>query len=108
MPSGRAIAITTRRSRRCLTYLHAPTTNNVSSEAELEMDNLRSALGWDLENRATERALTLASSLQPVWLTRGRMLEGRAWFHTILRDDAPENRGVARPRTRVRSPTRPS
>ncbi|MGA9356501.1 MAG: LuxR C-terminal-related transcriptional regulator [Mycobacterium sp.] len=56
-------------------------------EAELEMDNLRSALGWDLENRATQRALTLASSLQPVWLTRGRMLEGRAWFHTILRDD---------------------
>ena len=56
-------------------------------EAELEMDNLRSALGWNLENRATQRALTLASSLQPVWLTRGRILEGRAWFHTILDDD---------------------
>ena len=49
-------------------------------QAELEMDNLRSAFGWNLENCDTERALTLASSLQPVWLTRGRILEGRAWF----------------------------
>ncbi|MGB9306385.1 MAG: LuxR C-terminal-related transcriptional regulator [Mycobacterium sp.] len=54
--------------------------------AELETDNLRSALGWNLENDDTERALMLASSLRPVWLTRGRMLEGLAWFHVILSD----------------------
>jgi predicted ATPase/class 3 adenylate cyclase/DNA-binding CsgD family transcriptional regulator len=54
--------------------------------AELETDNLRSALGWNLENDDTERALTLASSLRPVWLTRGRFLEGLAWFHVILAD----------------------
>ena len=54
--------------------------------AELETDNLRSALGWNLENDDTERALTLASSLRPVWLTRGRILEGLAWFHVILSD----------------------
>ena len=54
--------------------------------AELETDNLRSALGWNLENDDTERALTLASSLRPVWLTRGRFLEGLAWFHVILSD----------------------
>jgi predicted ATPase/class 3 adenylate cyclase/DNA-binding CsgD family transcriptional regulator len=52
-------------------------------QAEIEMDNLRNALGWSLENRDTERALALASSLQPVWLTRGRILEGLAWFHVI-------------------------
>ena len=55
--------------------------------AEIEMDNLRNALGWNLENRDTELALTLASSLQPVWHTRGRIVEGRAWFRTILTHD---------------------
>jgi predicted ATPase/class 3 adenylate cyclase/DNA-binding CsgD family transcriptional regulator len=53
-------------------------------QAEIEMDNLRRALGWDLEESDTERALSLASSLQPLWLTRGRMLEGRAWFDTVV------------------------
>jgi predicted ATPase/class 3 adenylate cyclase/DNA-binding CsgD family transcriptional regulator len=53
-------------------------------QAEVEMDNLRYALGWDLEESDTERALSLASSLQPLWLTRGRVLEGRAWFDTVV------------------------
>ncbi len=56
-------------------------------QAEIEMDNLRGAFGWSLENRDTELALTLASSLQPLWWTRGRMLEGRAWFNTALPDN---------------------
>ena len=53
-------------------------------QAETEMDNLRSAFGWSLENSDIEQALTLASSLQPLWFTRGRILEGRAWFDTVL------------------------
>lgn len=53
-------------------------------QAEIEMDNLRSALGWNLEESDDERALSLASSLQPLWLTRGRVLEGRAWFETVV------------------------
>jgi predicted ATPase/class 3 adenylate cyclase/DNA-binding CsgD family transcriptional regulator len=52
--------------------------------AELEMDNLRNALGWNLETSDTERALLLASSLQPLWITRGRILEGRSWFDTVV------------------------
>ena len=56
-------------------------------QAEVEMDNLRSAFGWSLEATDTEQALTLASSLQPLWLTRGRILEGCAWFDTIPADD---------------------
>jgi predicted ATPase/class 3 adenylate cyclase/DNA-binding NarL/FixJ family response regulator len=60
-------------------------------QAEVEMDNLRSALGWSLENSDTERALSLASSLQPLWLTRGRILEGRAWFDAVLSEDDPNN-----------------
>jgi hypothetical protein len=51
------------------------------------MDNLRSALGWNLESSDTERALRLASSLQRFWITRGRVLEGRAWFNAIVPHD---------------------
>ncbi|OBF79490.1 transcriptional regulator [Mycobacterium sp. 852002-51163_SCH5372311] len=83
------------RSRHCDHYtsiaalLDAPARTDYEQrleQAEIEMDNLRNALGWNLENRDTERALALASSLQPVWLSRGRILEGQAWFHTILAD----------------------
>ncbi len=55
-------------------------------QAELEMDNLRSAFGWSLENSDLEQALALASSLQPLWCSRGRILEGRAWFETAFAD----------------------
>jgi predicted ATPase/class 3 adenylate cyclase/DNA-binding CsgD family transcriptional regulator len=87
--SGEADAV---RSRHCDHYtsiaalLDAPARTDYEArlvQAEIEMDNLRNALGWNLENRDTERALALASSLQPVWLTRGRILEGLAWFHVI-------------------------
>jgi predicted ATPase/class 3 adenylate cyclase/DNA-binding NarL/FixJ family response regulator len=63
-------------------------------QAEVEMDNLRSALGWNLETSDTEGALSLASSLQPLWMTRGRMLEGRAWFDTVVAQDDLNNLNV--------------
>ena len=87
--SGEADAV---RSRHCDHYtsiaalLDSPGRTDYQQrleQTEIEMDNLRNALGWNLENRDTERALELASSLQPVWLTRGRILEGLAWFHVI-------------------------
>jgi predicted ATPase/class 3 adenylate cyclase len=55
-------------------------------QAEIEMDNLRAAFGWSLENSDIELALALASSLQPLWLTRGRFQEGLAWFDATLTD----------------------
>jgi predicted ATPase/class 3 adenylate cyclase/DNA-binding CsgD family transcriptional regulator len=55
-------------------------------QAEIEIDNLRAAFGWSRENSAVELALTLASSLQPLWQARGRIREGRAWFDTALAD----------------------
>ena len=55
-------------------------------QAESEIDNLRAAFGWSLENGDVERALELASSLQPLWLTRGRIREGLAWFDAALTD----------------------
>ncbi|MDT5292967.1 MAG: hypothetical protein QOF88_7856, partial [Mycobacterium sp.] len=42
-------------------------------QAEVEIDNLRAAFGWSRENSDTELALALASSLQPLWLARGRL-----------------------------------
>jgi predicted ATPase/class 3 adenylate cyclase/DNA-binding CsgD family transcriptional regulator len=59
-------------------------------QAEEEIDNLRAAFGWSRENSSIELALTLASSLQPLWLARGRIREGLAWFDTALADDDAE------------------
>ncbi len=56
-------------------------------QAETEMDNLRSAFGWCLENSDNEHALNLASSLHPLWHSRGRILEGCAWFDAALTDE---------------------
>ncbi|PJE13765.1 MAG: LuxR family transcriptional regulator [Mycobacterium sp.] len=56
-------------------------------QAETEMDNLRSAFGWCLENSDNEQAFNLASSLHPLWHSRGRILEGCAWFDAALTDE---------------------
>ena len=55
-------------------------------QADIEIDNLRAAFGWSRENSDIELALTLASSLQPLWQARGRIREGLAWFDTALAD----------------------
>lgn len=56
-------------------------------QAEIEMDNLRNAFGWSLENSDIEVALALASSLQPVWYQGGRIREGQAWFDAVVTDE---------------------
>ena len=55
-------------------------------QADEEMDNLRSAFGWSIEIGDIGGALELASSLQPLWLSRGRIQEGLAWFDAVLAD----------------------
>jgi predicted ATPase/class 3 adenylate cyclase/DNA-binding CsgD family transcriptional regulator len=64
-------------------------------QAEMEIDNLRAAFGWSRENSDTELALTLASSLQPLWIARARPMEGLAWFDTVLTDEIAQDAGVA-------------
>jgi predicted ATPase/DNA-binding CsgD family transcriptional regulator len=56
-------------------------------QADEEMDNLRSAFAWSAETGDIGRALELASSLQPLWLARGRIQEGLAWFDAVLTDE---------------------
>ncbi len=55
-------------------------------QAELEIDNLRAAFAWSCENGDPGLALEFSSSLQPLWLTRGRAREGVAWFDGALTD----------------------
>jgi predicted ATPase/DNA-binding CsgD family transcriptional regulator len=62
--------------------------------AELEIDNLRAAFGWSCENSGTEQALALVSSLQPLWIARGRVREGLAWFDAVLTHDVEQNAEV--------------
>lgn len=106
--SGEADAV---RSRHCDHYtsiaalLDAPARTDYDqrlTQAEVEMDNLRSALGWNLETSNTERALSLASSLQPLWMTRGRVVEGRAWFDTVVAERDLESLDVS-PSVRARA-----
>jgi DNA-binding CsgD family transcriptional regulator len=56
-------------------------------QAEIDIDNLRAAFAWSRENSDIALALALASSLQPLWLTRGRIKEGLTWFDTALGDE---------------------
>jgi predicted ATPase/class 3 adenylate cyclase/DNA-binding NarL/FixJ family response regulator len=56
-------------------------------QAEVEIANLRAAFAWSRENGDVELALALASALRPLWLARGRLREGRAWFDAALTDN---------------------
>ena len=77
-------------------------------QANEEMDNLRSAFGWSIETGDIGRALELASSLQPLWLSRGRIQEGLAWFDAGAgRRHRKSRRSWRLPCARVCSPTRP-
>lgn len=64
-------------------------------QMESEIDNLRAAFAWSRENLDVELALQLASSLQPLWLTRGRLREGLSWLDDALADRDAVDRVVA-------------
>ena len=51
-----------------------------------EIDNLRAAFAWSRESADTDLALTLASALLPLWLSRGLMQEGLNWLDAALAD----------------------
>jgi predicted ATPase/class 3 adenylate cyclase/DNA-binding CsgD family transcriptional regulator len=64
-------------------------------QAETEIDNLRAAFAWSRENGDVELALQIASSLQPLWLTRARLREGQSWIGEVLADLDTVDREVA-------------
>jgi predicted ATPase/class 3 adenylate cyclase/DNA-binding CsgD family transcriptional regulator len=53
-------------------------------QIETEFDNLRAAFGWSRDHNDVERALRLVSSLQPLWLSGGRLIEGLTWFGAVF------------------------
>lgn len=54
--------------------------------AEADIDNLRAAFAWSRENLDADSALQLATSLLPLWLTRGLPKEGSDWLDLGLAD----------------------
>jgi len=60
-------------------------------QAETEIDNLRSAFVWSLENIDTVPALQLAASLLPLWFSRFRNREGLAWLDAALAAEGPKD-----------------
>jgi predicted ATPase/class 3 adenylate cyclase/DNA-binding CsgD family transcriptional regulator len=64
-------------------------------QADTEIDNLRAAFGWSRENSEIELALALASSLQPLWQSRGRGREGLTWFDTVLTREVAQDAEVS-------------
>ena len=64
-------------------------------QAETEIANLRAAFVWSREHADNGLALALASSLQPLWFTRGRIREGLAWFDAVLTADDTDHLEVA-------------
>jgi predicted ATPase/class 3 adenylate cyclase/DNA-binding CsgD family transcriptional regulator len=64
-------------------------------QTEHEIDNLRAAFAWSRENAGIAQALTLASSLQPLWLARGHIREGLAWLEAAIADAPPAERARA-------------
>ncbi|MDT5019077.1 MAG: hypothetical protein QOD39_5237 [Mycobacterium sp.] len=63
--------------------------------AEDEIDNLRAAHTWSLEKSEFESALRLISSLQRLWVTRGRMREGIAGYQFVFDDERYHEADVA-------------
>jgi predicted ATPase/class 3 adenylate cyclase/DNA-binding CsgD family transcriptional regulator len=69
--------------------------------AETEIDNLRAAFRWSHDNKNTELALALASSLQPLWLTRGHLQEGLAWLDAAVAATSPDQLNLSPARVRA-------
>jgi predicted ATPase/class 3 adenylate cyclase/DNA-binding CsgD family transcriptional regulator len=61
------------------------------NQAEAEIDNLRGAFTWSLENDEAEPALRLAASLLPLWFSRWRNREGLAWLDAALATETPKD-----------------
>jgi predicted ATPase/class 3 adenylate cyclase len=71
-------------------------------QVETEIDNLRAAFAWSRDRSEPEAALALASSLRPLWVTRGRIRDGLTWFDAAFADANAQHLDVA-PAVRARA-----
>jgi predicted ATPase/DNA-binding CsgD family transcriptional regulator len=80
--------------------LDTPTSTGLEQrleQVENEIDNVRAAFAWSRENSDTALASQLASSLEQLWLGRGRIREGLTWLDAVLNDQNASPRDVAPP-----------
>jgi len=61
---------------------------------EVEHDNLRTALSWTLERKASETGLRLAGALWAFW--RQHLREGRGWLEQVLAQPGAQEHTAAR------------
>jgi predicted ATPase/class 3 adenylate cyclase/DNA-binding CsgD family transcriptional regulator len=106
--SGEADAVRTRHRDHytsAVALLDTPGTSGQQErleQTEIDVDNLRAAFTWSRERSDAESALKLASSLQRLWLSRGRLQEGVAWFNAAL-GDFEAHRGAVAPAVHARA-----
>jgi predicted ATPase/class 3 adenylate cyclase/DNA-binding CsgD family transcriptional regulator/predicted negative regulator of RcsB-dependent stress response len=95
--SGEAVVVGTRHRdyyTELAAELDAPTDRGHAQrldQAESEIDNLRGAFAWSLENGDAVPALRLAASLMPLWFSRFRNREGLAWLDVALATEGPKD-----------------
>ena len=63
-------------------------------QLERELDNLRTALRWALDNRRIEPGMRLAAALWRFWQIRAHMSEGRQILAELLEADAEVDPGI--------------
>jgi hypothetical protein len=51
---------------------------------DVELDNIRAALAWSLDNGSAEGGLRMASAMREFWEYHGHLLEGFAWSKRLL------------------------
>jgi predicted ATPase/DNA-binding SARP family transcriptional activator len=61
---------------------------------ELELDNFRSAFAWAQESDP-DSALRVTAALSNTWYARGKLVEGRRWFETVLAAEYRPSRDLA-------------
>jgi predicted ATPase/DNA-binding CsgD family transcriptional regulator len=57
---------------------------NVFLRYEADVDNVRAALGWCLEQDDIEAGLRLCTSIRPCWIVVGAFAEGAEWYDALL------------------------
>ena len=98
---GPVTATTTPRWPPCWTRLRTAATKSASSGRKPKW-TIYEPLSRGAENeRMSTLALALASSLQPLWLTRGRVQEGLNWLSAALADDTPQGADASAVRVRA-------
>ncbi|MCV7031155.1 transcriptional regulator [Mycobacterium sherrisii] len=66
-----------------------------AQQADIEIDNLRAAFSWTLQQADPEAALAFTSYLQPLWRRRGRIREGLSWFDAASASAATRGANIA-------------